>query len=160
MNTRRKPRFDLPCGRFGFSMIVLWAATALLASPPVLAGSERCIEAKVSESVRMPHGESVGPGTLRLCGEKLSPVSHLHHTVLNGHPVAVLLSNTSRTESVKSGDPAIVLHRIEDGSLLLAGYILPSKSGGTAHWFVRYGRGVKANVRVSEPQILIAATLD
>ena len=159
MNTRRKPLIDLPCGRFGFSMFVLWAVVALLASPS-LAGSERCIEAKVSESVRMPHGESVGPGTLRLCGEKLSPVSHLHRTVLNGHPVALLLSNTRTTELADSSDPAIVLHRVEDGSLELVGYVMPGKSGGTAHWFVPHRRKVKTNVRVSEPRILIAATLD
>ena len=160
MNTRRKPLIDLPCGRFGFSVIVLWAAAALLASPG-LAGSERCIEAKVSESVRMPHGQSVGPGTLRLCGEKLSPVSHLHRTVLDGHPVALLISDTRTTETDQTSDPAIVLHRTEEGDLQLVGYVLPGgKRGGTSHWFVPYGRKLKTNVRVSEPQILIAATLD
>ena len=159
MITRRKPMIDLPCGRFGLFLIALWAAAVLLASPG-LAGSKRCIEAKVSQSVRMPHGQSVGPGTLRLCGEKLSPVSHLHRTALNGHPVALLLSNTRSAESVKTTEPAIVLHRFKDGSLELVGYVVPGPSGGKAHWFVPYGRRVKTSVRVSEPHILIAATLD
>lgn len=159
MNTRRKPLVDVACWRFVFLVVLPWVALALLASPG-LAGTGRCIEAKVVESVRMPHGESVGPGTLRLCGEKLSPVSHLHRTVLNGHPVALLISNTRPTESVETAEPSIVLHRLADGSLELIGYVLPGRSGGTAHWFVPHRRKLKPSVRVSEPQILIAATLD
>jgi hypothetical protein len=148
----------LPCSRFGFSLIVIGAAAILLASPG-LAGSERCIEAKVSQSVRMPHGESVGPGTLRICGEKLSPVSHLHRTVMNGRPVAMLLSKTRRTESADT-DPSILLDRDADGNLELVGYLLPGTTGGTAHRFVPHGRSVKTHVRVGEPEIRIAATLD
>ena len=159
MLSMNRPNIDDKSRPGPISMMLLWAVAALLASPG-LAGSERCIEAKVSESVRMPHGKSVGPGMLRLCGEKLSPVSHLHRTVLDSHPVALLLSNTRATESVESADPAIVLQRVEDGSLELVGYVMPSKSGGKAHWFLPHGRKVKTNVRVSEPQILIAATLD
>jgi hypothetical protein len=158
MNTRRKPMIALPCGRFGLSMIVLWAAAALVASPG-LAGSKLCIEARVSQSIQMPHGETVGPGTLRLCREKLW-ASQIHRTVLDGHPVALLLGNSRAAESIESTQPSIVFRQIEGGGLQLIGYVMPDNSGGTAHWFVPHGRKVKTNVRVSEPRILIAAALD
>jgi len=140
--------------------VLIPALCALALASPVQAGSDSCIRVDVDRSVRLPHGKLLAPGTLKICREKLSPVSHLHRATMNGHPVALLLSQTQVKDSEGALDPVVVFHQGPDGSLQLVGYSLPDGQEHAVHRFVRHGRAVETEVRVSEPQILIAAAFN
>jgi hypothetical protein len=155
-----KQVLDFRLTGFGLLASSLCCLLALALPSPAQAGSESCIRLEIKKAVRLPHGELLGPGTLRICREKLSPVSHLHRASLDGHPVALLLSQTKVKDVEGQLDPVVVFHKGVDGQLLLVGYSIPNGHDHSVHRFVRHGRSVTTEVRVSEPQILIAAAYD
>ena len=158
-NEMRRPPVDFRLGSFTVFVSALLVLAALIPAS-AQAESASCIRVEVKQSVRLPHGELIAPGTLKLCRERHSPVAHRHHTTIDGRPVALLMSVTELTEAVDSLDPVVVFNASEDGHLELVGYTLAAGGKNHAHWFVKPGRKPKTEVRVSEPQIMIAATLD
>jgi hypothetical protein len=143
-------------GLLAFASLIL---AALFASPG-WADSGICIRAEIAHSIRLPHGEVLPPGTLRLCQGKLSPVSHLHRTYLDGRLVGVLMSRGRTSEASASDAPVVMFKRGEDGSLELVGYVLPGSPDSYAFSFVPHGTPLNARERVSQPEILVAAAFD
>ena len=108
--------------------LVAVAAVCLLSGGPVHAGSGcPCIRAQADAPMLLPDGNLYPAGTLTICDSmKLSPVTSLHKTFVNGQPVAILASRRRSSEISSDAPPVVVFQRDLAGNLELVGYVLPS----------------------------------
>ena len=68
-----------------------------------------CITLRVDSPIRFPNGDIHPPGDLTLCDTLgITPVSRIHKTFIDGHPVAMLSSRKTRSEG---GDKIEGLYR-------------------------------------------------
>ena len=104
------------------------AAACLLAGVPAHAGwGSSCIRAEADAPMLLPDGNLYPAGTLTICDSmKLSPVTSLHKTFVNGQPVAILASRRRASEVATDAQPIVVFQRDFLGRLELVGYVLPS----------------------------------
>ena len=97
------------------------------------AGSE-CITLDVDSPMRLPNGAVHPAGQLTLCDTwGVTPVSRIHKTFIDGHPVAMLSSRTTRSEGGDKIDPVVMFSREADGRLALIGYVIPGNHGSITY---------------------------
>jgi hypothetical protein len=117
------------------------ALTLPMVSGPVGAGSRgECITLEVEAPILLPDGAVHPPGALKLCHSKaVSPVSSLHNTYVNGHPVAMLASHKTSSEGGERIVPHALFSRTPEGRLELIGYVLPG-TGRSVTYHLNQGK--------------------
>ena len=105
------------------------AAVAVAIDPGTWSGSRGgCITLKVDSPILLPNGDVYPPGALTLCDTlSLTPVSTIHKTFIDGHPVAMLSSRKTRSEGGEKIEPLVMFSRDPQGRLGLIGYVIPGK---------------------------------
>ncbi|GEM_PF-5121331 len=102
----------------GISLLALVPGSGFLAAD--------CFSVQVDSPVRMPDGSVYDAHSITLCDSRaLTPVSHVHTTMVDGEPVGMLMSVRRTTEGRSGGRPAMVFLRRSDGILDLLGYAVP-----------------------------------
>jgi len=116
-----------PRARIVLLAISTSALTLLPVSGPAWAGSRgACITLEVEAPILLPDGAVHPAGALTLCHSRaLSPVSSLHKTYVDGHPVAMLASRRTSSEGGETIEPHALFNRTAEGRLELIGYVLP-----------------------------------
>lgn len=114
----------------------------LLASGTVKAATgSGCVSVEVDTPIRLPDGTLHPSGRLTLCdSRKLSPVSTLHKTYVNGQPVGMLVGHRRSSEGGERISPAVFFDVDEQGHLELSGYVLPA--GGRSVTYTMGGKWV------------------
>ena len=107
-----------------FAMAV--AALAVAIDSGAWAGD--CITLRVESPIRLPNGDLHPPGDLTLCDTMgVTPVSRIHKTYIDGHPVAMLTSRKTRSEGGDKIEPVVMFSRDAQGRLELVGYVIPGR---------------------------------
>jgi len=116
-----------PRARIVLLVISSSAVILLLVAGPAWAGSRgTCITLEVEAPILLPDGTAHPAGALTLChSREISPVSPLHNTYVDGHPVAMLASRKTRSEGGETIEPHALFNRTPEGQLELIGYVLP-----------------------------------
>lgn len=128
------------------------ALTLLLVSGPASAGSRgACITLEVEAPILLPDGTVHSPGTLTLCHSRvLSPVSSLHNTYVNGHPVAMLASHKTSSEGGETIEPHALFSRTREGRLELIGYVLPGTGRSVTYHLNESKKPVRRKTRATD----------
>jgi len=126
------------------------ALILLSVSGPAEAGS-RCITLDVEAPIVLPNGAVHPPGALTLCDYKaVSPVSTLHKTFVDGHPVAMLASHKTRSEGGETIPPHALFNRTPEGQLELIGYVLPGTGRSVTYHLNEAKKPVRRKSRGSD----------
>ena len=131
-NTLTRNPLDTPgvrCALVALLLVALWLAT-----PAAVADSSgRCVSVEVDAQIVLPDGEIHPSGRLTLCNsQRVTPVSTVHKTYINGELVGVHLGQQKSSES-KETMPLVFFYRNGIGQLELYGYVFPSRDGDVTY---------------------------
>lgn len=119
-----------------------WVMAGALALAIGLAHAETrgCYKANVPGPMVLPDGSVHAQGVLRVCADRrISPVSTLHRSYVDGHPAGMFMSVPREIEdSVESGSAQLVFVK-EDDALHLLGYVVSGRDGTTFYEMTRRG---------------------
>lgn len=123
-----------------------------------------CISVEVDAPIRLPDGSVHESGGLTLCDERpLTPVTSMHRTLVNGHPVGLLMGRRTRSEGGGELSPVVFFSRDEEGTMELFGYALPARGGSITYLLnekrriARKQSEIASSARDSRPLVVMAA---
>jgi hypothetical protein len=142
----------------------IFALAFVACASGVVAASGICISVEVESPIRLPDGTVHEAGGLTLCDDRsLTPVTSLHRTLVNGHPVGLLLGRKARSEGGGELSPVVFFSRDDEGRMELFGYALPARGGSVTYLLnenrriARKQSEIASSARDSRPLIVMAA---
>jgi hypothetical protein len=113
-------------------LVAAMAGAIFLAGGIAMAGGNgRCYSAEITAFIALPDGSIHEPGTLRVClTSKHSPVEGMHHTSMDGHPIAMFRSRLGESEGLGGQESSFfVFTKRDDGALELQGFATAKRDG-------------------------------